>query len=946
MNNMAHVFFWLTSVLAISSTALAEAPAEPMFSHGRGFYAQPFWLTLTSPDHDSMIRFTLDGSEPTSETGQIYTNPIIVETTKCVRAMSVASDGQRSRIVTHTYLLGTSEAISSLPVLSLTGDENETFYYPNGICSIRGGQYTDNYVSWRPVNDGDYNYPMQHGRIFERPVSVELIFAEGIPGFQANGGIRVNGSTYTRSRYRTSSKFSFRLYFRSDYGFSRLDYPLIPEAPNARFDRIVLRAGQSDARNPFIKDELGRRLQRDMSDVACLGTLVNLFINGKYEGYYNPTERIDEKMFQSRFGDEYEWDVVTQWRPEDDDYGWQPGDSVDRPYRFDVRDGDPCDMNALLDYVLSHDLRIQEHYDEVTQRLDTEQFIDYLILEGYLNHRDWPHNNWTAARAKCSGDWGRWRFFAWDLEHCFYNADVNGVFKTPSSGGNIQPVGILYEQLLVNDEFKRCFVDAVQRHFFNGGALTSEHVVERFEELREIMTGVLPTMDMSIHDTWAGQRPISVLDSLQHKGLFTLEGPRIQINGMVYHGQAVNKADVLTLENPHTSGTVFFTLDRTDPRLPIDTEPEASNEDYSDAQRGSVIYEYWLDIPGSSVADLIDQPEFPAYPTGTQVLLRFESPVRWADNYGARIYGYLYPEVTGDYTFWIASDNDGELYLSGDDDSYHAQKIAYVSGWTSPQEWDKQASQQSATVRLQTGGRYYIEALYKEQSGGDHVAVAWGGPGISRQVIDGSYLGPAQINWTVPPTEDPSLDEISPTAVEYTGQEIVLGTRTVLKARILKDGIWSGLTKAVFTTGPFVFINEVMADNSTTIVDPDETDEFPDWIELFNPTDVVVDISGLYLTDNREVPMKYRIPLGTTIGPKGFLLFWADDDVEQGPFHLPFKIDREGESIGLYDAHRTEWIDRVSIPALAVDQSWGRVLDGSEPWSSETPASPGASNGH
>lgn len=940
----------LVLILAGSARCLADPVPQPEFSHARGFYAEPFLLTIRGPDPGAIIRFTVDGSEPTIDMGEICTGAIPVTVTTCIRAVTLRSDGASSRIVTHTYLLGASEAVRSLPVLSLTGDEHGTFYQPNGICAIQGGEYTGNYVSWRPVRDDDYHYPLEHGWAFERAVSAELIFADGMPGFQVDCGIRVNGSTYTRSRYRVDSKFSFRLYFRSDYGCRRLDYPLIPEAPVAGFDRIVLRAGQSDATNPFVKDELGRRLQRDMSDIACLGSFVNLFINGRYRGYYNPTERIDEKMFQARFDSDEWWDVVTQWRPEDDAYGWQAGDPVDRPYRFDVRDGDSSSMNALLDYVLSHDLRVEAHYGQVAQRLDIPQFIDYLILEGYLNHRDWPHNNWTAARARCAGDLSKWRFYAWDLEHCFYTSDVDGSFKTPSSGGDVQPVGILYQQLLANDEFKRCFADGVQRHFFNGGALTAEHIVMRFEELRGTMAGVLANMDTSVRDTWAPRRPASVLDSLQSKGLFTIEGPRLFINAMPYQGQAVRDGDVLTLENPHSSGTVLFTLDGTDPRLAVTGEPtagdlEAPEEDFSDAERGSVVYEYWLDIPGSRVSDLVDHPEFPVHPTGRESLSRFASPVRWADDYGARIYGYLYPAVTGDYTFWIASDNDGVLYLSVDSDPAHKQQIAHVSGWTSPQQWDKDASQQSAPVTLRAGARYYIEALYKEAAGGDHVAIAWRGPGRSREVIDGSYLGPAEIDWTVrPPSDGRSGGTVAPQAIEYAGEEIALGARTVLKARVLDDGLWSGLTEAVFSIGAFVFINEVMTDNVTTVVDPDEADEFPDWIELLNPTHTVVDLGGLYVTDDPQTPMKCRIPDGLTIGPSGFLLLWADGDPEQGPTHLPFKLDREGEAVGIYDARTAQWIDFVSVPSLLADQSWGRAPDDVDHWTINLHPSPGYSN--
>ncbi len=929
----------------------ADTLAPPQFSHARGFYDQPFVLTLSIDNPQAGIRYTTDGSEPTAQHGLVYGDGIPISETTCVRAVAFGVGYEPSSVVTSTFVLNASDAIKSLPVLSLVGDEAESFYMPNGICAIHGGVYTDNYVSWRPATAGDYNYALEHGHDFERQISAELLPVDDSIGFQADCGIRVNGSTYTRSRYHTTSKFSFRLYFRSDYGLKRLDYPLIADAPAPGFDRVVLRAGQSDAVNPFIKDELGRRLQRDMSDIACLGTFVNLFINGEYRGYYNPVERIDEKMFQSRFGSDEPWDVVTQWRPEDDDYDWEPGDPVDRRYRFDVRDGDPNAMNDLLDYVISHDLRVLEHYRDVARRLDIVQFIDYLILEGYLAHRDWPHNNWTAAREKSGSDLGKWRFCAWDLEHSFYDSDVDRPFKTPSSGANTQPVGILYEQLLVNAEFRQCFADRVQKHFFNGGALQASNVIGRFEGLRSVMSGVLPNMNTSIRDTWAIQRPTAVLASLKGKGLFKFEGPRLRIDGDYFDGQPVRNGDVLTLENPRGSGVVVYTLDGTDPRVSTLEQPSdeaepsnSSDEGMTEANRGTVTYEYWLDIPGSGVSDLRSHPGFPDEPTGRESLDRFESPVRWADDYGARVYGYLYPPATGDYTFWIASDNDGELYLSSDADPANRARFAYVTGWTSPQEWDKYPSQKSGPIRLEAGRRYAIEALYKEANGGDHVAVAWQGPGLDRQVIDGQYLSPADEAWASPTVPDATDIVISAHALTYAGESIPLSERTVVKARILDGGTWSGLTEGIFTTGRFLWVNEVMSNNVTTIADPNDPNEYPDWIELFNPTDTLVDLGGLYITDDARTQMKFRLPPALTIEPHGFLLLWADGDPEQGPSHLPFKLDRDGEALGIYDAHTLQWIDFIQIPALEPDQSLGRHPDGGEAWTITSHPTPGHLN--
>ena len=63
--------------------------------------------------------------------------------------------------------------------------------------------------------------------------------------------------------------------------------------------------------------------------------------------------------------------------------------------------------------------------------------------------------------------------------------------------------------------------------------------------------------------------------------------------------------------------------------------------------------------------------------------------------------------------------------------------------------------------------------------------------------------------------------------------------------------------------GSGVVINEFMAANDTTIEDPDEAGQYPDWIELYNASDRTVTLNGLYLTDDVNEPTKWQIPVAT-----------------------------------------------------------------------------------
>ena len=172
---------------------------------------------------------------------------------------------------------------------------------------------------------------------------------------------------------------------------------------------------------------------------------------------------------------------------------------------------------------------------------------------------------------------------------------------------------------------------------------------------------------------------------------------------------------------------------------------------------GEILFEYWLDIGGTAISDLTGQATYPDNPDDGEMRTAFDGPVDWADNYGARARGYVYPPEDGDYTFWISGDDYQDLYLSTDDDPANAVLIAQVLGWTNHLQWDSYPEQQSAPVTLAAGGKYYIEALMKEGGGGDSCAVGWTGPGIGEEitVIDGAYLSPAAFSDGLKKARDP-----------------------------------------------------------------------------------------------------------------------------------------------------------------------------------------------
>ncbi|NLH16721.1 MAG: hypothetical protein GX455_09085, partial [Phycisphaerae bacterium] len=151
-----------------------------------------------------------------------------------------------------------------------------------------------------------------------------------------------------------------------------------------------------------------------------------------------------------------------------------------------------------------------------------------------------------------------------------------------------------------------------------------------------------------------------------------------------------------------------------------------------------------------------------------------------------------------------------------------------------------------------------------------------------------------------------------------------------------------------------IVINEYMSSNHNTIADPDDPDQYPDWIELYNYGTRPIDIGGFWLTDELGIPRKFQIPTGfpdiTTIPDGGFLLLWMDRDLLEGPTHIDFKLSAtSSEFVGFNDPDGQP-IDSLDTIPLGEDISYGRTRDGESTWQlfdplTGTDPTPGISNG-
>jgi len=148
---------------------------------------------------------------------------------------------------------------------------------------------------------------------------------------------------------------------------------------------------------------------------------------------------------------------------------------------------------------------------------------------------------------------------------------------------------------------------------------------------------------------------------------------------------------------------------------------------YGESRIGFLLKQSWYKISGTKVSVLRSYAKFPDNPDSISFVNKYEIPTNVADNYGVKLSGWLIAPKTGDYTFYFASDDNGELWLSTDSmpENLRVSPIAFVPEWSDSRQYDKFAEQTSKSIFLEAGKKYYTEAFIKEEGGGDNLAVAW-----------------------------------------------------------------------------------------------------------------------------------------------------------------------------------------------------------------------------
>ncbi len=471
--------------------------ADTKFSLDRGFYSTPFSVAITSVTASASIYWTTNGSIPSPTNGTLYTSPVAINGTTLLRAVAFRATYVPSVPDAHTYIflsqvLQQPNSLAGYPTTWQASYPADYGMDPNVVNHPNYGGTISNDLRAIPtlsiVTDHDslwnsstgiYVDATREGLLWERPASVELFDGDNSSRFQINCGLRMQGNA-SRDNNRLA-KHAFRLVFKSDYGRSKLNHSWFP-GPVDRFDNIVLRACFTDSwatrysdltaipggvgtryrseDSLYLRDVWTKDSMRDLGHLSGRSSFVHLYLNGLYWGLYNPAERLDASFYADHLGGrESDWDVFRDFA--------------------ELLDGNPDDWNQMMALV-NAGVTSESAYQAIGQLVDLDNLIDYMLLHIFGEAEDWPHHNWYAAHRRANPITGlpatKWIFLPWDQE-IVLDQLVTRNRVTVSDPGPAQ----IYSQLRAWPEFRRLFGDRVQKHLFNGGALTSSNNVARMQ---------------------------------------------------------------------------------------------------------------------------------------------------------------------------------------------------------------------------------------------------------------------------------------------------------------------------------------------------------------------------------------------------------------------------------------------------------------------------------
>lgn len=428
-----------------SNGYLGFAP-QPTFSQVPGLYDGEQNVDLAvNGVQGATIYYTTDSSDPTDASAQYTGAPITFSSTTVVRARAYMDGYLPSRAATATYLV---DEVHTLPVISLVTDPDNLFSDEKGIMA-KGPDASSKY----PYKGANF------WKTWEVETQLQMFDEGGAMVLNQASGLRLFGA-YSRA----NDMKNFAVFARGRYGSTEFDYPLFSELPYTSYQSFVLRNGASEWNVSKIRDVVLASLVRDTTDVDTQASQpCVVFLDGEFWGVYFIQEKLNEAYLEQHHnvGPENLNRLV--------------GNGNRSSF---IQSGSNEDYLALVDYVKTHDLSVQENYDYVAQHMDIQEYMDYVICEMYIYNTDTGNiKYWMSPDLD-----GKWRWIFYDVDWAFWpgNEQSDGIAKYLNPKGH--GVNNMYDNTLIlgllkNEGFKEAFIERFAYHI--NVTFEPERVVQR-----------------------------------------------------------------------------------------------------------------------------------------------------------------------------------------------------------------------------------------------------------------------------------------------------------------------------------------------------------------------------------------------------------------------------------------------------------------------------------
>ncbi|MBN2594923.1 MAG: lamin tail domain-containing protein [Sedimentisphaerales bacterium] len=862
-------FFGVPTPGQHNSEAYLGKVEAPEFNKERGFYDTSFYVTIATETEDADIYYTLDGSKPYQPAargvfffGEVYVGPIPINGTTCLRAVAVKPGWLSSDVVTNTYIflddvIRQPARPSGFP--SSWGSRTADYAMDPDVVNdpAYSGEIKDDLLSTPSVSivipnedffgsEGIYANSTQYGDQWERAASIEWIDPNTSEHFGVNAGLRIHGGPYSRSG---NIKNALRVIFRNEYGLSKLEYPLFPDTEVATFNTLALRSiwnyswtghsGMSGSRHAdYLRDAFARDTVRDMGRLTPYGRPVQVYINGLYWGLYIMTERPDEHFVADHLGGNREdYDVLEA----PSGYG---GSTI-----MTVKSGGTGATQAWneLFSMADRDLSMSENYQAIQAHVDIPTMIDYMLMIYYVGSRDAPvflgdqrtPRNFYAVRQREPAS--PFIFVPWDTEWALEYPTEN----------RVNLVGVwnphyLINRLRANPEFEMLIADHIHKQFFNAGALTRESTTQRYLARADEIYGAIvgesarwgdeprPSQPYTRDVEWAGEvnrlvneyfstRTQIVINQFRQAGFYpSVDAPVFNINGAYQHGGMISDDDLLSMSAP--SGTIFYTLDGSDPRSPDTAQQQATTLVPENADKRVIVPVEDIDDNWKDGGDFDDSAWLSC--SGGPGGVGFERTSGYQDFFTLDLIDQMYARNATCYVripFTVDANYSTLMLEVRYDDGF----VAYLNGvevarrnFDGTPAWDSRASashSDSAAVAFES---INISNFIDNLRQGDNLLAVHG---LNASTTSSDFLISVELLATETSSDDNGQEGI----FEYTGP-ITLPHSAAVKARVLNGNTWSALNEAVYAIGPVaenLRITEIMYNP----IEPNE-----EFIELVN----------------------------------------------------------------------------------------------------------------